>query len=365
MTNPLRELNAAGQSVWYDHIRRSMLDGELQTLIERDDLRGMTSNPTIFEQALRGQDYDNALQTLLRADPQATPRELFYRLAIDDIRTAADRLLPVHEATAGIDGMVSLEVSPDLAHDTEATIREARDLHARLDRPNVMIKVPATEAGLPAIETLIADGIPVNVTLLFALDRYRAVAEAYIRGLEQRRARGRTVAGIASVASFFVSRVDSALDPVLAERHPDLQGRIAVANAKLAYRDYQRIFRDERFARLARLGARPQRLLWASTSTKNPDYPDLLYVENLIGPDTVNTMPPATYEAFRDHGRIERTLDRDVEQAERQLAALSSLDIDFKALTDRLEQEGVAAFAKSFDALLATVETRSAKMVAA
>ena len=364
--NPLRKLNAAGQSVWYDYIRRNLLGAELQRLIEQDDLRGITSNPTIFEKALTGgHDYDEALRRELRHAPEATPRELFYTLAVEDIRQAADQLRPVYERTDGVDGMVSLEVSPDLAHDTEATIGEARALAERVDRPNLMVKVPATEAGLPAVETLIAEGINVNVTLLFAVERYRAVAEAYIRGLERRHEAGQPLARIASVASFFVSRVDSALDPLLAERHPDLQGRIAIANAKRAYRAFEDIFNDRRFLNLAYAGARVQRLLWASTGTKNPAYPELHYAENLIGSQTVDTMPPATYAAFREHGRVEPTLARGLDQAERQIAQLAQLGIDLKAVTDRLEEEGVAAFARSFDNLLAAVRDRAAELRAA
>lgn len=365
-SNPLRALNAAGQSVWYDYIRRDMLAGELATLIDRDDLRGITSNPTIFEKALSGgHDYDDALRQELQADPHCEPRTLFYRLAVADIRRAADQLLPVYQRTGGVDGMVSLEVSPDLAYDTAATIREARELHQRLERPNVMIKVPATAAGLPAIEALIDAGININVTLLFALERYRAVADAYIRGLQRRQQRGEPIDRIASVASFFVSRVDGKLDPMLAERCPELQGKIAIANAKLAYRAFQTIFSSERFARLAAAGARPQRLLWASTSTKNPAYPELLYVENLIGADTVDTMPPATYEAFRQRGRVAATLAAGVDQAEQQIATLGQHAIDLTAITDALEAEGVRAFAQSFNNLLGAVATRTKELAAA
>ncbi len=364
--NPLRTLNAAGQSVWYDYIRRDMLAGELATMIERDDLRGITSNPTIFEKALTsGHDYDDALRRELQASQHPEPRALFYRLAIDDIRQAADQLFPVYQRTGGVDGMVSLEVSPDLAYDTEATVREARELHARLDRANVMIKVPATEAGLPAIEALIDSGINVNVTLLFAVERYQAVASAYLRGLERRQQRGEPISGIASVASFFVSRLDGKLDPLLAGRQPDLQGKIAIANAKLAYRTYQDLFGKARFEQLAAAGARPQRLLWASTSTKNPAYPELLYVENLIGPDTVDTMPPATYEAFRRSGQVTATLARDVDQAQHQIGTLAALGIDLQAITDQLEAEGVRAFARSFDNLLSAVSTRTRELAAA
>ena len=366
-SNALRKLNAAGQSVWYDNIQRSMLDGELATMIKRDDLRGITSNPSIFEKAITGSDhYDDALRQALAADAAGAQdsRALFYTLAIDDIQRAADQLLPVYQRTDGVDGMVSLEVSPDLAHDTDATVREARELHARLARPNVMIKVPATRAGLPATEQLIAAGINVNVTLLFAVERYEAVAEAYLKGLEQRHAQGQSLERIASVASFFVSRVDSALDPLLAERCPELQGTIALANAKQAYQRYLALFGSARFDRLRAAGARPQRLLWASTSTKNPAYPELLYVEGLIGPDTVDTMPPATYATFRASGQVSPTLTQDIDQAQSQLQALHEHAIDLAAITDRLEAEGVAAFAQSFTNLLQAIEAKAARVAA-
>jgi transaldolase len=365
--NPLHQLNAAGQSVWYDHIHRSMLtSGELARLIAEDDLRGVTSNPTIFEKAITGSTaYDESLRRQLARNPNLSRRELFYQLAVEDICATADQLLPVYQASHGVDGMISLEVSPDLAYDTAATIREAKQLHARLGRPNVMIKIPATCPGLGAIEHLIADGININVTLLFAVNRYEQVVEAYLRGLEQRLKRGQAINRIASVASFFVSRVDSLLDPLLAERQPALQGRIAIANAKRAYQRFQDLFGGRRFADLAAAGARPQRLLWASTSTKDPTYSDVLYVEQLIGPQTVNTMPPATYVAFRDHGVVAPTLAGDVAVAEAQVAALSGLGIDLTAVTDQLETEGVAAFAHSFDNLLAALGSKAAHLAVA
>jgi len=358
--NPLRQLNASGQSVWYDNIQRAMLaSGELRRLVEDDDLRGVTSNPSIFEKAIAGShDYDTAIRQLLGSRPAIDSRELFFELAIDDIRAAADVLQPVYRASEGRDGFISLEVSPDLADDTQATVREARELFARLDRPNVMIKVPATRAGVPAVEELIADGIHINVTLLFAVERYIEVAEAYCRGLARRLDCGQPIDRIASVASFFVSRVDSALDPLLAERAPELVGRIAIANAKLAYREATRLF-GQAFAPLAAAGARPQRLLWASTSTKNPAYRDTLYVEELIGPDTVNTVPPATYSAFRDHGIVAPTLARDIDAAAAAIERLPQLGIDLAAVTAQLEADGVAAFAKSFTTLLAAIEAKA------
>ncbi len=364
--NPLRRLSAAGQSVWYDHIQRSMLtSGRLARLIAEDDLRGITSNPTIFEKAIAGSgDYDAALRRELQRNPQQSSRELFFTLAIDDIRAAAAALRPTYDATDGVDGMVSLEVSPDLAHDVDGTVREARELFARLGLPNVMIKVPGTVPGLHAVERLIAEGVNVNVTLLFSVERYVSVAEAYLRGLERRRTCGLPLDRVASVASFFVSRLDTALDPVLAQRRPELQGQIANANAKLAYQEYLEIFGGAHFAALRAAGARPQRLLWASTSTKNPAYPDLLYVDKLIGPDTVNTLPPATYDAFRDHGVVTRTLDQDVETALAQLAQLPELGIDLSAVTDRLEIEGVNAFIRSFETLLAAIAVKTSPLLA-
>jgi len=364
--NPLRKLNAAGQSVWCDNIHRAMLtSGGLLTMIEDDDLRGVTSNPAIFDKAISaGHAYDALLERELRRDRHQSPRALFFALAIEDIRDAADALRPVHERTDGVDGMVSLEVSPDLAHDTGATLREARELHARLGRPNVMIKVPGTKAGLPAIERLTAEGVNINVTLLFSVERYEEVAQAYLRGLERRRADGQPVDRIASVASFFVSRVDTLLDPMLAEKRADLQGKIAIANAKLAYRRYKEIYGGERFRALRAAGARPQRLLWASTGAKNPAYPELLYVEQLIGPETVNTMPPATYEGFREAGTVAPTLERDVAEAERQVKALAEVGIDLVAATGRLEREGVELFVKAFDNLLSHLEAKAARLAA-
>lgn len=364
--NPLRKLNAAGQSVWCDNIHRAMLtSGGLLTMIEDDDLRGVTSNPAIFDKAISaGHAYDALLQREIERDRRRSPRDLFFALAIEDIRDAADAMRPVHDKTDGVDGMVSIEVSPDLAHDTEATLREARELHARLGRPNVMIKVPGTRAGLPAIEQLTAEGVNVNVTLLFSVERYAEVAEAYLRGLERRLAQGQPIDRIASVASFFISRVDSLLDPILAEKRPDLMGRIAIANAKLAYQRYRQIHGGERFQALRAAGARPQRLLWASTGAKNPAYPELLYVEELIGPETVNTMPPATYEAFREAGTVAQTLGQGVAEAERQVKALADIGIDLAAAADQLEREGVELFVKAFDNLLRHLEAKAARLVA-
>lgn len=363
--NPLRRLNSVGQSVWYDHIHRALLNsGELNHLIQKDGLRGVTSNPSLFDSAITGgHDYDKSLQREIDRQGgyggESSSRQLFYALAIEDICLAADVLAPVYKSTTGLDGMVSLEVSPDLAHDAQATIREAKLLHTRVNRPNLMIKVPGTQAGLLAIEKLIEEGINVNVTLLFSVDRYVQVAEAYLRGLEKRLSRGQSVDRVASVASFFVSRLDSLLDPMLVTLNPKLQGKMAIANAKLAYQRFKEIYDSSRFAKLSAAGARPQRLLWASTSSKNPAYRDVLYVEGLIGPNTVNTLPPATYLAFRDHGVVAPTLEQDVRVARNQLAMLAELGIDLDAATTRLEKEGIAAFAKSFDNLVCHIAAKA------
>lgn len=364
--SPLRHLNAAGQSVWCDHIHRGMITtGGLAAMVETDDLRGITSNPSIFDKAISStHEYDELIQQELDANAGMSSRELFFALAIRDIKDACDVMRPVHDATNCVDGKVSLEVSPDLADDCDATVREARELWARLDRPNAMIKVPATEACLPAIETLIEDGLNVNVTLLFSVERYEAVAEAYIRGLERRRERGLPLVGIASVASFFISRVDGALDPQLAEKAPALQGKLAIANAKVAYTRFQEIFSSQRFAALEAAGAGPQRLLWASTSTKNPNYPELLYVESLIGPQTVNTMPPATYEAFRESGVVANTLEAGIEEAQESISALASHGIDLNQVTQQLERDGVAIFDESFQNLLHHLETKASALSA-
>ncbi len=367
--NPLTQLITHGQSFWFDNIQRGLISsGEFDRMISEDDLRGVTSNPSIFEKAIAGsQDYDAALAELARTQPGASNRDYFYALAVEDIQHAADRLRPVYEASQGVDGYVSLEVSPDLAYDTQASIDEARQLFIRLNRPNVMIKIPATQEGLPAIETLIADGININATLLFSVQRYVEVAQAFIRGLQKRHAKGHRIDNVHSVASFFISRVDTILDQKLAEKAAtasgeqqtliaQLRGQGAILNAKCAYREYQRLFKQgDEFAELAQAGAHPQRLLWASTGTKNPDYSDVLYVETLIGPETVNTMPPATYQAFKDHGRVADTLLQDIDQAEKKLAGFATLGIDIAPLTQQLEDEGVASFAKSFDNLLAAL----------
>lgn len=364
--NPLRTLHDQGQAVWLDFIRRGMLaDGGLARLIAEDGLSGVTSNPSIFQQAIAsGSEYDAQIAEILAADPRASASGLYERLAVADIRAAADRLGAVWEATAGADGFVSLEVSPYLAHDTAATIEEARRLWRAVGRPNLMIKVPGTAEGVPAFETLIAEGINVNVTLMFSLATYEAVAQAYLRGL----ARAPAPEKLASVASFFVSRVDTyadaALEKVGGAEALALRGRTAIANAKLAYRRFEEIFHGEPFAALATRGARPQRVLWASTSTKNPAYRDVVYVEELIGRETVNTLPPATLDAFRDHGAVRPSLSEDLAGAEEHLARLAAAGVDLDDITDRLQRDGVEAFAASFDALLAAVEGKRRQVLA-
>jgi transaldolase/glucose-6-phosphate isomerase len=368
----LHQLTDLGQAIWLDYIRRSFItSGDLQTLIS-EGLRGITSNPTIFEKAIAGStDYDEDLRRLV--EEGKTVEEIYEALTLDDIRRAANLLRPVYDQTGGADGYVSLEVSPALAHDTEGTIAEARRLFAALDRPNVMIKVPATPAGIPAIETLIGEGVNVNVTLMFSLAHYEAVAEAYIAGLEKLAAdggdpstgSGRGVSQVASVASFFVSRVDTAVDRALeAISTPEaaaLQGKIAIANAKVVYARFKEVFSSERWERLATQGARVQRVLWASTSTKNPHYPDTLYVDSLIGPDTVNTVPPATLSAFRDHGTVALTLEAGLAEARTQLAEPG---VDLDAITQKLQDDGVAAFAKSFETLMAAIAKKREQLLA-
>lgn len=370
-THPLMALSDFGQSVWLDNIQREMLQsGELARMIRDDGLKGITSNPTIFQKAITGSKvYADAIAQLLRDGKRYSARDLFYHLAIEDIQAAADALLPVYRQSQGRDGMVSLEVSPELAYDTQATIKEARFLHQRVARPNAMIKVPATSAGLPAIEALIADGISVNVTLLFSVDRYREVVDAFLRGLEIRRKQNQDVSKIASVASFFISRVDNTLDKMLDERAraatptqqthlKSLQGKTAIANAKRAYALYKEVFSGPHFDALRKAGAQTQRLLWASTGTKNPNYSDVMYVDGLIGPNTVNTLPPATYNAFKDHGKAASTLELGLSGAEAQLAALKELGIEMQQVTDQLESDGVKLFADSFSDLLNAIESK-------
>ena len=365
--NPLKELEKHGQSIWLDYIRRSLMtSGELGRLIQEDGLRGVTNNPTIFEKAISGsKDYDDALRVRLREDPHADAAVLFEMLAVEDIRKAADAFRPVYESTRGADGFVSLEVSPRLAHDTEGTLAEARRLWKALDRPNVMIKVPATPEGIPAIAALIGEGINVNVTSMFSLAHYEAVAQAYLRGLE----RSSEPQRVASVASFFVSRVDTVGDRKLEEiGTPEalaLRGQAAIANAKMVYRRFREIFNSESFAALRKHGARVQRPLWASTGAKNPAYSDVLYVEELIGADTVNTVPPATLDAFGDHGRVRgNTVEQGQAEAQETLSRLAKLGIDLDAITEHLQAEGVSSFAASFEKLLGALEEKRKVLLA-
>jgi transaldolase len=362
----LKELRAQGQSVWLDYISRGLLrNGDLKRMVEEDGICGVTSNPTIFEKAIAGSaDYDEALRELLAQGPHMDVNKLYEPLAIADIQHAADALRPVYEETGGDDGYVSLEVSPHLAHDTAATIAEARRLRNAVARDNLMIKVPATQAGLPAVEQLIAEGINVNITLMFSMAHYEAVARAYIKGLE----RAAKPAKVASVASFFVSRVDTlvdrALDNIGTPEAKGLRGKIAVANSKMVYKRFEEIFHGEGFVALRHRGARVQRPLWASTSTKNPAYPDVLYVENLIGRETVNTMPMETVRAFHDHGGVPGpTIKESLDEAAAALEQLKTLGIDLGAVAEKLQEDGVKAFADSFDQLMAALERKRSSLV--
>ena len=367
MSNRLRQIEELGQAIWIDNLNRDLLDGgTLRRLIEEDGISGVTSNPTIFEKGMGHSDrYDDAFREV--ASETGDPQEIFERLALRDVRDAADLLRPVFDGTEGQDGYVSFELPAALADDAEGSIEQALRLQELIDRANVLIKVPGTEAGVRAFEELTARGVNVNVTLLFAVERYREIAEAYLRGLERRVEGGEPVDRAASVASFFVSRVDTKVDAEL-ERlgREELRGRAAVANAKVAYAAFREIFSGERWERLAAAGANVQRPLWASTSTKNPDYPDTLYVDELIGPDTVNTMPDATIEAARDHARPERAVDRDADGAGELIRALEEAGVDLGDIVLRqLVEEGVKSFAESYDSLLETLEQKAGELAAA
>jgi transaldolase len=369
-TNPLVELTRLGQSIWYDNIERKLItSGELKRLIEEDELRGVTSNPAIFEKAISGSDlYLDQMRDLIARGKSAV--EIYEALAIKDVQMAADALRGVYEKTEGADGFVSLECSPLLANDTQATVEETRRLWQLLDRKNVMIKIPGTEAGIPAIEQTIYEGININITLLFALDAYEQTMEAYIRGLERRVEEGKPVDRISSVASFFVSRIDTAVDKKIEEsiseansdaekeRLGSLAGRIAIANAKLAYQRYKAVFHGERFKSLKEKGAQVQRPLWASTSTKNPAYPDVYYVEALIGPETVDTLPPQTLAAFRDHGRPRITIEENLDEERARLDHLEASGISLKEVTDQVLADGVRLFVEPFNKLIKTIEGR-------
>ena len=368
MTNALHRLHAEqGQSPWIDFIDRDLIDsGKLSEMVD-DGIRGLTSNPTIFAKAVATGQYDDLIRREIEAGDDA--HQIYEQIATSDVGDAADVLRRVYDEAGGTDGFASIEVEPNLADDTDATLARARELWATLGRPNVMIKIPATPAGIPAVQAAIADGINVNVTLMFSVDVYREVARAYVAGLRQRHERGEDISNIASVASFFVSRVDGKVDKALTEAggRADLEarGRAAIANAKLAYEAYNEIFGGDEFADLRAAGAHVQRCLWASTSTKNPDYRDVLYVEELIGPDTVNTMPLETIEAFLDHGNIERTLDRDVDDARQALREVEASGVSMERVTEELLAEGVSSFAKSFDELIETIESKRKELAPA
>ncbi|HZG62608.1 MAG TPA: transaldolase [Rubrobacteraceae bacterium] len=364
MNERLQKLAEAGQSVWIDYLSRdSIQSGELQEMIE-DGVVGVTSNPTIFEKAISGSNlYDEQLQQV--SEELDDSKEVFLELARVDIQEACDLLMPVFERTDRLDGYVSLEVSPDLAYDVPATVEEAMRLHKIVDRPNLMVKIPATQPGLAAVEEMIAAGKSINVTLIFSLARYRAVAGAYIRGLQRLVAAGGDPSGVASVASFFVSRVDTEGDKRLDEAgREDLQGRLAIANAKLAYAAFQEIFSGDDWEFLESKGATKQRPLWASTSTKNPDYKDTIYVDNLVGPDTVNTLPGSTLQAFMDHGEVNsKALEEDLDEARKLIGELREAGVDYEDVTETLEKEGVQKFADSFDELLEGIQSKSRQVV--
>jgi transaldolase len=360
--NTLRKLESCGQSIWLDYIHRHLIEfGGLQRLIDEDGLRGVTSNPSIFDKAIGGSnDYDDAIRTLVREGKSV--EEIYQALTTEDVGRAADIFKPVYDRLQGRDGFVSIEVNPHLAHDLQGTNEAARRLWKILSRPNVFIKVPGTLEGLHSIRQLISEGININVTLLFGLPRYRMVAEAYVSGLEDRAAKGLPIENIASVASFFLSRIDVLVDHMLEKSGNDdarrLRGQIAVSSAKIAYQMYKKIFAGDRFLKLAGRGARTQRVLWASTSTKNPEYHDTKYVEALIGPDTINTLPMETLEAYRDHGDPASRLEDNLDEAYSNLDLLAGLGIDIDKVTQQLEDEGIEKFNKPYDSLMSKLEEK-------
>ena len=371
--NPLFQLLDCGQSCWMDNLTRGMIrSGELERRMEKQGLRGVTSNPNIFNKAISGSpDYDDQIQQL--AARNLDMKTMYEELAITDVQDACDHLRPIYDSSEGVDGFVSLEVSPWLAHDSEGTMKETRHLSQRVNRPNLFIKIPGSPAGVPAIEQMLYEGININITLLFSVPSYEAVAEAYLRALERRIADDKAVNQISSVASFFLSRIDVLVDQLLfhrigtnqsrlSERAKSLVGTVAIANAKLAYRSFKEIFSGDRWKALENKGARVQRPLWASTSTKNPDYSDVMYVEPLIGPDTVNTMPEETLDAFADHGRVvENSIERDLAAAHQTLADLEKVGIDFDCVTWQLLNEGVQKFIDPFQNLMATLQDKKAQ----
>ncbi|MGI8967771.1 MAG: transaldolase [Chloroflexota bacterium] len=373
--NTLHQLLDQGQSPWIDNITRDMLqNGDLQRRIDQG-IVGLTSNPTIFQKAIGGSSlYDDELRQLVRQDKSVN--EIYDALVLDDIRNAAKTFRPVYDKTNGRDGYVSIEVAPHLAYDTDKSLAEARRLFKYLNTPNIMIKIPGTDEGIPAFQQAIADGININVTLVFSIENYRKVAQAYVTALQQRADAGQPIDRISSVASFFVSRVDTMVDKKLDDlmnnagdeqrkkQIGDLRGKAAIANAKMAYEAFSEIFSGSKWEALAAKGAKPQRCLWASTSTKNPDYRDVLYVEELIGPETVDTMPPATIDAFLDHGKVNRTLNQNVAQAHAELDALENAGISMEQVTHQLQEDGVKLFAQSFDDLIKSIEEKRQQMMA-
>lgn len=360
----LHNLAEEGQAIWLDYIRRSFIEsGDLEKWVGRG-LRGETSNPSIFEKAIAGSiDYDEQLKQL--AEKDLSDKEIYKALAIEDIQRATDTFRPVYDETNGADGYISLEASPDLAYDTEGTIAEARELFELVERPNVMIKVPATSEGFPAIKTLIGEGRNINITLMFSLAQYDAVAEAYLSGLEKLAKAGGDLSQVHSVASFFISRIDVKVDQRLDEiGNQELRGKIGIANAKMAYQRFKQTFSGERWERLKDKGANIQRVLWASTSVKDPAYPDTMYVDGLIGPHTINTLPLETIKAFLDHGTIEQTLEKELDEAHDQLDKLAEIGIDLDEVTDQLLEEGVDKFADSFDSLLESIGEKREQLLA-
>lgn len=370
MTNPLLQLKALGQSVWYDNIDRAQLvNGQFKKLMDEDGVVGVTANPTIFEKSISsGHAYDEQMSQLISEGKSTS--EIYEALVIKDIRTVADMLRPIYDQTSGQDGYVSLEVSPDLAHDTEGTLSEVRRFWKMVDRPNLMVKIPATPAGLPAIRQALSEGININITLIFSIKTYREVTEAYLSALEHRNAEGKDISHIASVASFFVSRVDTLVDKLLEDKIKAtsdpaeqqklkaLEGKAAIANARLVYQDFKKIFSTPRFESLKHSGAHVQRPLWASTSTKNPAYRDVLYAEELIGPDTVDTMPLETIENFRDHGRVRLSIEDNIPRARAELEALEKIGISYDQVTQQLQDEGVQKFADSFHKLFEGIDSK-------
>jgi len=357
--SPTLTIRNLGQSLWYDNIQRSLLiSGEIKRLVDSREITGITSNPSIFEKAIaKSTDYDDAIRTLVAHTADLSADTLYETLVVDDIRQAARFLRPVYDETNAADGYVSIEVSPQLAHDTAASIDEGRRLFGMIREPNIMIKIPSTDAGLPAITALLADGIPVNVTLMFSYRDYDRVVLAFLSGIEQFHQQGGNLRRIASVASFFVSRLDAVVDPALVQR-PDLLGKTAIAYSKQVYQRFKQACSTDRFRKLEKLGARRQRVLWASTSTKNPAYSDVMYVDGLIGRDTVNTVPPATLDAFRKHGTPLLTIEKDLDVANQTITDVLKAGIDLDAITAKLKVDGVKAFRDSFDSLLAALQRK-------